>query len=180
MEYSDLVQALKDNNSSRVSELLKTLMPRLIRFLQVHMNASGPDAEDCAQEALLTCLEAINEDNLRNPERVFYFLMSVSRNSYLKLMENKEYPYDDIPETSHQKPGQLLSLLDKERNKILERCMEQLSDEFREYIRYWFKNPDSDAESVADHFGITLSNAWTRKHRIIKSLHECYQKKSKL
>lgn len=75
MEFSDLADAIKENDSARVNQLLQKLMPRLKRFLSVHMNASRQDAEDCAQESILLCIEAIKEDRLRNSDKILSYLL---------------------------------------------------------------------------------------------------------
>lgn len=181
MEFSDLAAAIKENDSARVNELMKELIPRLKRFLTVHMNASRQDAEDCAQESILLCIEAIKEDRLRNTDRVLSYLFTSCKNNYLKMLDkHKEQHYDDMPEGQHAPAGQLMNLLDKERQRLLEWCLKQLKKEYQAFMRYWFKYPDSEAEKVADHFNLSVSNTWTRKHRIINKLNECYEKKSKL
>lgn len=181
MDYADLVEALKENDSSRVNEHLNTLIPRLHRFLTIHMNASRQDAEDCAQETLLLTLEAINEDRIKNPERILSYMLTSCRNNYLKMVsKDKEQNYEEVPEEQHHQPGQLKAMLDEERKSLLEWCMEQLKDEYKKFMEYWFTDPGMEAEKVADKFNLSLSNTWTRKHRIIKQLNECYQKKSEL
>lgn len=181
MEFSDLADAIKENDSARVNELLRRLMPRLKRFLTVHMNASRQDAEDCAQESILLCIEAIKEDRLRNSDKILSYLFTSCRNNYLKLKEkHKEQHYDEIPDDQHAPAAQLLNLLDKERKRLLEWCLKQLKQEYQAFMRYWFQFPDSEAEKVAEHFDLSVSNTWTRKHRIITKLNECYEEKSKL
>lgn len=181
MEFSELVEAIDKNNKSKVNRLLKSLTPRLVRFLQIHMNAEKQDAEDCAQQTLLKALESIREGSIRNPELILSFLLTSCRNNYLNLInKNKEQLNDDFSRGFGQKPRQLHALLNDERQKLLEWCLERLSDDYRIFIDYWFRYPDSDASDVATHFEISLNNAWTRKHRIIKKLNECYEEKSKL
>lgn len=156
-------------------------MPRLVRFLRIHMNASVDDAKDCAQETFLLSLEVIKEDKLENPDRILSYMLTSCRNNYLKMRrKKKEKNYEEIPQNHHHAPGQLNALLDKERKRLLKWCMEQLKQEYRKFMEYWFKHPDYEAEKVADHFNLSVSNTWTRKHRIIKKLNKCYQKKSEL
>ncbi|MGD8428418.1 MAG: sigma-70 family RNA polymerase sigma factor [Balneolaceae bacterium] len=181
MDYSKLVTALKENDSQRVNELLEALRPRLIAFLRVHMNASRADAEDCAQESLLDSIEVIREDRLNNPKRVVSYILSTCRNNYLKMQrKQRAESMEDISETQTQAPRQLQSLLDKEQKRLLEWCLRQLKKEYRKFMQYWFDHPDAHANKVAKHFEISVSNAWTRKHRLVRKLNECYRKKSKL
>lgn len=181
MEYSDLARAIKENDSVRVNELMKKLIPRLKRFLSIHMNASKQDAEDCAQESVLLCIEAVKEDRLRNPEKVLSYLLTSCRNNYLKMRDkHKEEHYEELPDDQHSPAAQLINLLDKERQRLLEWCLNQLKKEYQAFMEYWFRNPGKEAEKVAAHFNLSVSNTWTRKHRIINKLHDCYQKKSEI
>lgn len=180
MEISELVQAIESSDSPRTRELLRILRPQLVRFLRIQYNATRPDAEDCVQEALLICIESIHNNSLREPDRLLSFLLTTCRNNYLQLQNRKELMYGEIPRGQHHAPAQLSALLDQERNKILRWCLNQLGSEFRRFMEYWFNHPGWEAENVADHFGLSVSNTWTRKHRIIKLLNECYEKKSEI
>lgn len=179
MDYSELVTALQENDSSKVNELIEAFTPRLMAFLRVHMNADHADAQDCVQETLLITVETIQEDKLRDPKQITAFMLSTCRNTYLKMQaKNREYAYENLPER-HYAATQLEYLLEEERGRLLQWCLEQLNKKYQDFIQYWFDHPDEQAVTVAEHFDITVNNAWTRKHRIIKKLNECYQKKSK-
>lgn len=181
MDYSKLVTAIKENDTKKLNELLDALRPRLIAFLRVHMNASREDAEDCAQDSLVDSLEVIREDRLNDPGHVVSYILSTCRNNYLK-MQKKHRPelMKDISKNHRQSPRQLQSLLDDEQQRLLEWCLSQLKKEYQKFMQYWFDNPDIHTNKVAEHFGISVSNAWTRKHRLIQKLNECYREKSKL
>lgn len=181
MEYAELVQALQDGDDVRVNEILRELIPRLIRFLQIHMRATKSDAEDCVQLSLELAIAVIREDKLKDSNKVLTYLMTTCRNNYLKLREKKrEHNYEHLSGIHFIEPSQLKALMDIEREKILEECLDELSNDHRRFITYWLEHPDSAAEDVAKQFDITVSNAWTRKHRIIKQLNSCYKKKSNL
>lgn len=181
MNYSDLVTALQEGNSKKANELIEALRPRLMAFLQSHMNASRADAEDCAHDSLLTSIEVIKEGRLENPDRVVSYVLSTCRNTYLKMQKKqREESIDKIPDEYQHKPRQLQSILDKEQQKLLEWCLDQLKENYQKFMQYWFDHPDAHAKKVADHFDISVNNAWTRKHRLIKKLNECYREKSKL
>jgi RNA polymerase sigma factor (sigma-70 family) len=179
MEFSNLVEAIQEDKTAELNSQFKKLTPRLIAFLQVHMDAEKKDAEDCAQEALLKSIETIREENINNANHILSFLLTTCRNNYLNLMQKKNpHRFEDIPRHFGHKPRQLLTLLDKERRRILEWCMQQLSKSYKTFMEYWFAYPDSDARAVANHFDISVNNAWTRKHRIMKKLSQCCQEKS--
>jgi RNA polymerase sigma factor (sigma-70 family) len=179
MEYSGLAEAIKQDNQREINRLLKSLIPQLIAYLRVQLNAEQQDAEDCAQQAFLVSLEAVRNEELEQPDRIFSFLITTCRNMYLNMMNRrKRSSYEDFSKTHSDQPGQLLSLLSDERQKLLEQCLEQLSEAYRTYIEYWFTHPDSGAKAASVYFGISESNAWTRKHRVVNKLNECYKKKS--
>lgn len=181
MKYANLVTAVKKNDSQEVNKIIEALRPRLIAFLRIHMNASRADAEDCAQDSLLTSLEVIKEDRLNNPDQVVSYILTICRNNYLKMQKKKRpEATDEIPESHQQAPTQLQSLLDEEQKRLLEWCMSQLKKRYRHFMEYWFDHPDVHAKKVAQQFDISVNNVWTRKHRLIKKLNECYQEKSKL
>lgn len=181
MNYSNLVSALEANDSERVNELIEAIYPRLMAFLKVHMNASTVDAEDCAQDTLLTSIEAIKEGTIKDPDRVVSYILSICRNTYLKKQKKKREQYlEEVSPNYHQAPRQLQSLLDEEQKQLLDWCLSQLKESYQTFMQYWFDHPDAHSEKVAKHFDITTSNAWTRKHRLIRKLNECYRKKSKL
>jgi RNA polymerase sigma factor (sigma-70 family) len=182
MNFSNLVTALQeDNNSQEVNKLIEALRPRLMAFLRTHMNANHADAEDCAQDSLLTCIEVIKEGRLKNPDQVVSYILSTCRNTYLKMQKKqREKSIDKVPDDYQHAPRQLQSLLDKEQEHLLKWCLNQLKEGYQKFMQYWFDHPDAHTKKVAEHFDISVNNAWTRKHRLIKKLNECYREKSKL
>lgn len=182
MNFSELVEAIEQNDEPRINQLIKKLNPRLIRFLMIHMNASRQDAEDCAQDALLKALEVINDGKLRNAKSILSFLLTTCRNNYLNLRkkQSNNSAFDDFENDASRQPGQLKAVLSKERRKLLQHCIDQLSESYRTFFEFWYRHPDSEAKVAAARFDISLSNVWTRKHRVLKKLRECYQKKSNI
>lgn len=68
-------------------------------------------------------------------------------------------------------------LVTEERKKALQACMAGLDDSSREFILYWLEHPEARSGAVARHFNISVNNVWIRRHRIVKKLSECIQKK---
>lgn len=181
MDYTKLVTALKENDSEEVNRLVEALRPRLMAFLRIHMNATDADAEDCAQDSLIDSLEVIKSDRIDDPKRIVSYILTTCRNNYLKMQKKRrETTMDEVSEAQTQAPRQLQSLLDEEQKKLLRWCMSQLKEEYQQFMQYWFDHPDAHTKKVAAEFDISVNNAWTRKHRLIKKLNECYREKSKL
>lgn len=182
MEYSELPSALTAGDSGRVNELVKGLYPRLMAFLRIHMNASKADAEDCAHNTLILAMEAIKEGRLREQDRVISYILSIARNDYLKLQRDRREKYLEELSSDYEQyvePDQLQALFDKEQERLLKGCLNQLEEKYQRFMQYWLDHPDDHAESVAEKFGISINSVWTRKHRLIKRLNECYRKKIK-
>lgn len=180
MNYTQLIDAINENDSKTVDDLLSSLYPVLVNYLCITMNAGLKDAEDCAQEALITVVENIRNNGIRNPGSVFSYVITVSRHAYLRLRrDDMPGSYVDFEEAYHvaEPADQLENLLDEERARLLEECVEQLSSDNRELIRLWFEDPDRPTQEIATHFNISINNAWIRKYRIIKVLTKCIEKK---
>ncbi len=177
MDYSQFVKAIHENDTKELNEQSIVITRVLIKFLRVRMNASQEDAEDCVQNTLLLVIEKIRAEKLNNPDSIIYYLFTTAKNDYFKLLsKNKESNYDNIPDFHAKEPDQLKNLLNQERQDILNQCLNALKTNYLEYISYWFEHPGDEAIVVADYFNISVSNAWTKKHRILQILKECVQK----
>lgn len=180
MDYSKFVDAVLDDDETEISRQVEVITAVLIKFLTVRLDASIHDAQDCAQNTLLIAVEKIRNDEILNPEVVINYLFTTAKHEYLKRQsKEREVHYDELPSRHSQMPDQLNRLLDKEKMSILARCLNALKPDFRNYIEFWFQNPAFETTVVADHFGISVNNAWTKKHRVINLLKECFEKKIK-
>lgn len=176
MDYSKFVTAIYEGDDKELNRQSKVLTKVLIKFLRVRMNASQEDAEDCAQNTLLLVISKVKEEKINNPDSIIYYLFTTAKNDFFKLLsKRKEMTYDSIPDFHANEPDQLKNLLSKERQRILEFCLNTLKPDNLEYISYWFENPRDEASVVANHFKISVSNAWTKKHRIIQLLKDCFK-----
>ena len=181
MKYSELIEAIDQNDRSKANKILAEITTHLKRYLKIHMNANRQDAEDCVQQTLIKSLDAIEKGKIRDKDRILSFMITTTRNTYLNhLQKHDKNAFDEISEDYTQQPRQLLALLDEERKKILQWCIKQLSDRYRKFIEFWFEHPDSNAKAVATHFDTTTGNVWTHKHRIVKKLSECCRKKNNI
>lgn len=178
MDYSRFVYAVQNNDTEELDSMVSVISAVLIKFLKVRMGATHADAEDTTQNTLMLVTEKIRSDQLNNPDSIIYYLFTTAKNDYLKTRAKiKEPTFDDIPESHSQEADQLHRLLDEEKMGILRKCLSELKPRFKEYITYWFQNPGDETAVVAEHFGISVNNAWTKKHRIIKLLKDCCEKK---
>lgn len=181
MDFKEFYQAVRSDDQQKLNVLVTKINPMLITYLRINMHASVADAKDCVQEALLSTVEKIRDDKIKRPSKLYYYLTTTCRNVYLRMNDTPELSFEDNNLEYAIDPAKQLSvLIQKEKLNILKECMKRLNKRNKEYIEYWFNNPDIDATSVAQHFKISLSNAWTRKHRIVKILQQCVESKRSL
>lgn len=180
MDYSELYFAVSNNDERRINQLVDAVTPVLISHLRATMQAELADAKDCAQVALIRTFNKIREKKIHKPERLYFYLLSACRNHYLRMSNEQIIEFSDKIETYYavEPPRQMDQIIDSEKDEILKDCMEQLGDDHQRFIRYCMRFPEAEARDIAEEFNITPNNVWTRKHRIIKLLHECYKKKS--
>ena len=178
MDYSKFVDAVLREDTTQINEMVPIITAVLIKFLKVRLNAAHHDAQDCTQTVLMKATQKIRQEGIKNPDAFIYYLFTSAKNEYLKSLQRvKEDIYEDTPDSHSSFGDQLTNLLEEERLGILQKCLSLLKGDYKEYIQYWFENPRDEAAVVADHFGISVNNAWTKKHRILKTLKDCCEKK---
>ena len=176
MDYSKFVTAVLEDNKEEINTFYVVLTKVLVKFLLVKLDAEPEDAKDSAQNAIMFGIEKIKNKELNHPDYIINYLFTTAKHDYLKHQsKQKESNYENIPEHHSEAGDQLENLLVKERMKVLRKCFEMLKPKQFEFISYWFDNPESEAALVAEHFDISVNNVWTKKHRIIQLLKDCFQ-----
>jgi len=179
VDYSDLVEALREGDEETANQLLKEVMPRLEDYLKVVMNASPIEAKECAQQAFLDVFERIRQDKINESKYIFSYLITTSRHTFLHFRKSQHRFTYTHNENLHQvePAGQISSLIEEERMKILETCLDQLDSDDRNLISYMLANPDATTKQISKKFGLSGANVRTKKSRLTHSLHHCFKKK---
>ncbi len=179
VDYSDLVDALRDGDEETANQLLKEVMPRLEDYLKVVMNASQIEARECAHQAFLDVFERIRQDKINESKYIFSYLITTSRHTFLHYRKNQHRFTSDPDENLHQvEPAdQIRSLIKEERLRILEECLSDLDPKDRDLINYMLANPDSTTKHISKKFGLSGANVRTKKSRLTHSLHHCFKRK---
>lgn len=179
MNYSDLVRAVQEGDERTASKLCKEALTILKRYLIANYDASHEDAEDAVQRMFEYVIPKIRNNEITNPDGLLSYMLSGVKHAYFKNLRQYEDDQTDPlfsePETDEV---QLWKLIDEERNQILKRCISYLKLHYRSLAEFIFDHPDADSYDIAEHFEISLNNAWIRKHRVIKQLSDCAQQKS--
>lgn len=178
MNYAPFVKAIQEGDQETANRLVSEATPILIRMLQVRLNANRQDAEDAVQKMFLYVIEAIKKGKIKNPSGLLSYMILCCRHNYLKQLESKRT--DSLEEQVREpceSPEQLSNLINEELQKIHIDCIQNLKPHYREFYIYWLQHRDATAADIAEHFGISQNNAWTRKHRVLKQIQSCMQSK---
>jgi len=181
VDYSELVIALQENREGRANELLEELLPRLMDYLKVTMNASEKDAEECVHQAFLNVLEQIQQDNIKKEKYIFMYLIRACRHEYIRYAKDQHkfnYPIEDHSKHLVEPADQFENLLEEERQQILKACLKELQPKSRRFIEYFIDKPDATTKQASKHFNITGANVRTKKSRILSRLHHCVKRKA--
>ncbi len=180
VDYSELVDALQKGDESKSGDLINEIMPRLEDYLVVVMNAERNAARECVQQAFLDVFEQIRKDNIKESKYIFSYLIKSCRHEYLRYSKREhKFKYEDEAlNVLYEPEEQFQNLLDKERQRILEECLNELKDKSKRFIEYFIDKPDATTEEATEEFDLTSANVRTRKSRILSRLHHCYKRKS--
>ena len=180
VDYSELVYALQQNREGVANELLEELMHRLKDYLQVVLNADEKDAEECTQQAFLNVYEQIQKDNIREEKYIFSYMIRACRHEYFRLSKEQHRfnnPVEDHQDHLVDPAEQFQNLMDKDRQAILEACLNELREKSRTFIEYFIDKPDATTKEASAHFDISGANVRTKKSRILSRLHHCFKRK---
>lgn len=180
VDYSELVDALQNRDESKSGALINEIMPRLEDYLVVVMSAERNAARECVQQAFLDVFEQIRKDKIKESKYIFSYLIKSCRHEYLRYTKREhKFKYEDEAlNILYEQEEQFQNLLDKERQIILKKCLDELKSKSKRFIEYFIDKPDATTEEATDEFGLSSANVRTRKSRILSRLHHCYKRKS--
>lgn len=174
MDYSALVKAIQKDDRRTANKLCAEATPILIKYLISNVGATREDAEDAVQRMFEYVIPKIQRDKIESPSGLLSYMLTGCRHAYFKITRDIEIEsLDDIIEEPGRKAHQIWELIDDEKVSILKKCLEKLKSHYRAFVEFLFEFPDAEAEDVAEHFNISLNNAWTKRHRVIKQLTDC-------
>lgn len=176
MDYSELVYAIQRGDMQTANKLCAKATVILKKYLVSKLDASNSDAEDAVQRMFEYVIPKIQNDEIENPTGLLSYMLTGARHSYLKIA-NKESmdDYEEYSDNFISEADQAWILINEERQRILEKCVEGLKDSYRSLAKFIFQYPDAEGDEIAEKFEITTNNAWIRKHRVLKKLTDCVQ-----
>ncbi len=180
VDYSELVDALRENDKRITAQHLNELHPRLVTYLIVTMDASPRDAEDAVQQAFLNTYKKLIEGNLKVKKFFFKYLLQACRGEYLKFIDlnaSKDIPRSSFDMHLVEPEEQIKKLVDEERRELLKICMESLQENYRLILNFYCRQSKWSSQAAAARFDTTDVNARMIKSRAIKKLTECVKRK---
>ncbi|NBB77125.1 MAG: hypothetical protein GVY02_07075 [Bacteroidetes bacterium] len=177
MDYSELVYAIQRGDERKANRMCAKAMPILKKYLIANLDASPEDAEDAVSKMFEYVIRKIQNDEIESPTGLLSYMLSGARHSYLKIVRDYKFnEQSELDENWAQEPDQIWNLVNDERKSILARCIEQLKGHYRDLIQFLISYPDAGGSEVSEQFGISESNAWIRKHRLLEQMRECVKR----
>ena len=178
MDYSELVEAINNDDMKRANDLCARIFPILKKYLIVTAGATPENAEDAVQRMFEYVIPKIQNNEIKSPSGILSYMLTGARHSYYKILKVYESEkFEPIQDQVVAEPDQTWRLIDEEKESILLWCLKQLSTHYRAFVQFMFDHPGADAEDIAEYFEITVNNAWIRKHRVIQQLNQCVRDK---
>lgn len=169
--------AVKSGDDRGVSRYMSILTPRLIRYLELQMGAHRKDARDVVHQSMAYICEGILQGQITLGEGLFKYMQLTCRHAYIKLTRDRgrSKELSSIVGDAAVKYDHLDAMLHKEKQSILNGCIKKFSPENQAFIRFLIECPGCDPVDISERFGLSLSNVYTKKSRILKLLAECIQ-----
>ncbi len=180
VDYSELVEALQNGDNNKTTELVSEVIPRLEDYLSISMGADPDAAQECVQQAFVDVFEQVRKDNIKEPKYFFNYLIKSCRHEYLRYIKRQhKFKHEEkVLSQRFEYKHQLQCLLDRERQQILKKCLEELQKKSREFIEYFIDKTDATTKEAEEEFNLSGANVRTKKSRILNRLHHCYKRKS--
>lgn len=177
MDYTELVLAVKNGDEKTINKKCAEAIPILKKYLVAKLDASNEDAEDAVQKMFEYVIPKIRKGEIHNPKALLSYMLTGVRHSYLKLLKNLNSDItDELEEVPVVQADQVWNLISEEQEEILLKCLEKLKTHYRKLMIFIFDHPNAESEDIAERFGISLNNAWIRKHRAVQQLGDCVKK----
>lgn len=147
----------------------------MVGYLKVRYKAQESDAKDAAQQTILALYNTVKDNDYALNEKSDSYLLTVLRNEFFRIKKDSRSilmePLQDYADSASE--DNIDVLIDEDEQDVLRECIGTLSEKNKRYIDYLMLLPEADSESFANEFNISVSNAWTIKHRLIQILNKC-------
>ena len=153
------------------AELFRRMAPR-IRLYGLRHFRNEHDAADLVQQVIVTVLEALRADRLREPEKLASFVLGTCRMTVLdqrRGAQRRERLLEQFGADLLAPAAPSLPQLDHEQ---LTRCVQNLKERERSVVVMTFYEEQTGA-GLADFLGVSEANLRVIRHRAIHQLRNC-------
>jgi len=155
---ADLVRRILDGDKSAEDELVERYANG-VRMV-ICQSASSGSIDDIYQETFCLVLQKIRRGEVREPERLSGFIVSVARNLMIdhfrrtSRQQAREDPVDTTPLYSPE-PSQLDRLLQEQRKLLARRVLAAMPSERDRTVLFRFYITDDDKERICEDLGLS-------------------------
>jgi RNA polymerase sigma-70 factor, ECF subfamily len=156
----DLVRRIAAGESSAEDELVRRYSRGV--FFVLNQNVSDPTiAEDLYQETFRLVIEKVRGGEVREPERLSGFIVSVARNLAIEYfrknmrVQERQADEDESRTIAAPEASQLESLLKEERTKLVRQVLADLPSERDRKVLHRFYIAEDDKEEICGELGIS-------------------------
>jgi RNA polymerase sigma factor (sigma-70 family) len=165
----------------RQNELLVLLRQEMVRCLVYQYGADETDANDATQETMYVLLRLYSQKKVNGVKTQKAYVFAVLKYQYFKLLRDRVRmtgePIEYYENTLVVKDSETLA--DREARDLLHACIGKLTQKHQNYLSYWMDSDNPSATEFSECFGVSVTNAWTIKHRLIAILEKCVGKQYK-
>ena len=172
LEDAELVRQIGlGSDREAEAELFRRMAPRIRLYGLRHLRDEHA-AEDLTQQVLITTLEALRADRLREPEKLASFVLGTCRMMVLDLRRGAQRKERLLEQFGPDllRPVQP-SVLHLDHDKLT-RCVQNLKERERAVVVMTFYDEQTGAD-VARFLGISGANVRVICHRAIHQLRQC-------
>ena len=172
LDDADLVRQISSRHDREAeAELFRRMAPRVRLYGLRHLRDSYA-TDDLTQQVLITALEALRANRLREPEKLASFVLGTCRMMVLDLRRGarrreqllERFGADLLTPSQSPMPS-----LDHEQ---LARCVQNLKERERAVVVMTFYDEQAGAD-VAGFLGVSEANVRVIRHRAIHQLRAC-------
>ena len=169
---SDLVRRIgSGSDRDAEAELFRRMAPRIRLYGLRHLRDEHT-ADDLAQQVLITTIEALRVNRLREPDKLASFVLGTCRMTVLDLRRGAQRKARLLEQFAADLPASLPPSIPHLDQEQLARCMQSLKERERAVVVMTFYDEQTGAD-VASFLGVSEANVRAIRHRAIHQLRDC-------
>jgi RNA polymerase sigma-70 factor (ECF subfamily) len=172
LDDADLVRQISSRHDREAeAELFRRMAPRVRLYGLRHLRDSHA-ADDLTQQVLITTIEALRANRLREPEKLASFVLGTCRMMVLDLRRGARRREQLLERFGADLLAPVQPPMPCLDHKQLASCIQSLKERERAVVVMTFYDEQTGAD-VASFLGVSEANVRVIRHRAIHQLREC-------